>query len=265
MPVLSRDRLSTPHAGDGAGARQDARRAPCRSRQKDGQGRLRTAPKGFMQEIVDKLNLRSVFETEEVRDKLKMAGLRGQAPLVAYMFFRVAMPIIIAFVALLYLFVLADYDYPALVKIGLAVGAGYIGFYVPNMFIENLVQRRQTSIKNAFPDALDMLLICVQSGMSVEAAFQKVVGRGRRPVAGAGRGAVADHRRAVLPAGPPPGFREPRQAHGHPRHQGGGDGAHPGRALRHARRAGAARDGARRTATCAWRKPRRRPPPCRPS
>jgi tight adherence protein C len=143
---------------------------------KDGQGRLRTAPKGFMQEIVDKLNLRSVFETEEVRDKLKMAGLRGQAPLVGYMFFRVAMPVIIAIIALLYLFVIADYDYPVMVKIGLAIGAAYIGFYLPNMFIENLVQRRQTSIKNAFPDSLDMLLICVQSGMSVEAAFQKVSG-----------------------------------------------------------------------------------------
>ena len=143
---------------------------------KDGQGRLRTTPKGFMQEIVDKLNLRSVFETEEVRDKLKMAGLRGQAPLVGYMFFRVAMPAIIAMIALLYLFVIADYDYPVLVKIGLAIGAAYIGFYLPNMFIENLVQRRQTSIKNAFPDSLDMLLICVQSGMSVEAAFQKVSG-----------------------------------------------------------------------------------------
>jgi tight adherence protein C len=77
-------------------------------------------------------------------------------------------------VALLYLFVIADYDYPVLVRIGLAVGAGYIGFYLPNLFINNLVQRRQTSIKNAFPDALDMLLICVQSGMSIEAAFQKV-------------------------------------------------------------------------------------------
>jgi tight adherence protein C len=105
-----------------------------------------------------------------------MAGLRGQAPLVGYMFFRVAMPAIIAMIALLYLFVIADYDYPVLVKIGLAIGAAYIGFYLPNMFIENLVQRRQTSIKNAFPDSLDMLLICVQSGMSVEAAFQKVSG-----------------------------------------------------------------------------------------
>jgi tight adherence protein C len=176
MPVLTRDRLNT--RMQVMALERDKMRAARLAdlAKKDGQGRLRTAPKGFMQEIVDKLNLRSVFETEEVRDKLKMAGLRGQAPLVAYMFFRVAMPIIIAVIALLYLFVLADYDYPPLVKIGLAVGAGYIGFYVPNMFVENLVQRRQTSIKHAFPDALDMLLICVQSGMSIEAAFQKVAG-----------------------------------------------------------------------------------------
>ena len=174
MPVLSRDRLST-RMQVMATERDKMRAARLADlAKKDGQGRLRTAPKGFMQEIVDKLNLRSVFETEEVRDKLKMAGLRGQAPLVSYMFFRVAMPVIIAIMALLYLFVIADYDYPVLVKIGLAIGAAYIGFYLPNMFVENLVQRRQTSIKNAFPDSLDMLLICVQSGMSVEAAFQKV-------------------------------------------------------------------------------------------
>jgi tight adherence protein C len=176
MPVLSRDRLNS-RMQVMALEREKMRAARIADlTSKDGQGRLRVAPKGFMQEIVNKLNLRSVFETEEVRDKLKMAGLRGQAPLVGYMFFRVAMPIIIFFIALLYLFVIADYDYPVLVKIGLAVGAGYIGFYVPNMFIQNLVQRRQTSIKNSFPDALDMLLICVQSGMSVEAAFQKVSG-----------------------------------------------------------------------------------------
>jgi len=176
MPVLSRDRLST-RMQVMATERDKMRAARLADlAKKDGQGRLRTTPKGFMQEIVDKLNLRSVFETEEVRDKLKMAGLRGQAPLVGYMFFRVAMPAIIAMIALLYLFVIADYDYPVLVKLGLAIGAAYIGFYLPNMFIENLVQRRQTSIKNAFPDSLDMLLICVQSGMSIEAAFQKVSG-----------------------------------------------------------------------------------------
>jgi tight adherence protein C len=176
MPVLSRDRLGT--RMQIMATERDKMRASRLAdlAKKDGQGRLRTTPKGFMQEIVDRFNLRSVFDSEDVRDKLKMAGLRGQGPLVAYMFFRVAMPIIIAIAALVYLFVISDYEYPALVKIGLAVGAAYAGFYLPNMFIQNLVQRRQTSIKNSFPDALDMLLICVQSGMSVEAAFGKVSG-----------------------------------------------------------------------------------------
>jgi tight adherence protein C len=174
MPVLSRDRLAT--RMQVMATERDKMRASRLAdlAKKEGQGRLRVAPKGFMQDIVERFNLRGMFETEEVRDKLKMAGLRGQAPLVAYLFFRLAMPIIIAVIALVYLFLIAAYEYPPLIKVGLALVAGYLGFYLPNMFVENLVQRRQTSIKNAFPDALDMLLICVQSGMSVEAGFGKV-------------------------------------------------------------------------------------------
>ena len=95
-----------------------------------------------MQEIVDQLNLRSMFDTEDVRDKLKMAGLRGQAPLVTYMFFRVAMPIIVVVVAL----ALSVRDRRLRLSrrwssSAMAIGAGYLGFYLPNVFIENLVQR----------------------------------------------------------------------------------------------------------------------------
>jgi tight adherence protein C len=138
------------------------------------QAKLRVAPKGFMQDIVEQFQLRKLLENEDLKDKLKMAGLRGQAPLVAYMFFRLVMPIIVGLVVLFYLFVIATYDYPAIVRVGVALVAGYIGFYLPNVFVENLISRRQQSIKEAFPDALDMLLICVQAGMSVEAAFGKV-------------------------------------------------------------------------------------------
>jgi tight adherence protein C len=176
MPILNRDRLDA-RMQTMATERDKMRAARLTDlAKKDGPSRLRTAPKGFMQEIVERFNLRSMFDSEEVRDRLKMAGLRGQGPLVAYMFFRMAMPGIAAIVALLYFFVLTEYQFPAMVKFGLAIGVGYLGFYLPNFFVENLVQRRQTSIKNSFPDALDMLLICVQSGMSVEAAFQKVSG-----------------------------------------------------------------------------------------
>ncbi|MDX2307699.1 MAG: type II secretion system F family protein [Hyphomicrobium sp.] len=137
--------------------------------------RLRQSPKSYMQQIVDRLDLRSQFDNEDVRNKLKMAGLRGQAPLVAYMFFRVAVPPIVFVIALVYLFVFATkLEYPPAIKFLIAVCCGFVGFYLPNLFIENLAQKRQTSVKQAFPDALDMLLICVQSGMSVESAFGKV-------------------------------------------------------------------------------------------
>jgi tight adherence protein C len=136
--------------------------------------KLRQTPKGYMQQIVDRLDLRSQFDNEELRNKLKMAGLRGQAPLVAFMFFRVAMPPIVFVVALFYLFFMADVAYAPMMKVLIALGAGFCGFYLPNLFVENLAQKRQLSIKQAFPDALDMLLICVQSGMSVEASFGRV-------------------------------------------------------------------------------------------
>lgn len=138
------------------------------------QSKLRSTPKGFMQRIVDKLNLRKQFDNEELRNKLKMAGLRGQGPLVAFMFFRVIAPPLSFLVALLYLFFIASIDQSDTMKLLYAVGAGCAGYYLPNVFIENLAQKRQEAIRLAFPEALDMLLICVQSGMSVEASFGKV-------------------------------------------------------------------------------------------
>jgi tight adherence protein C len=138
------------------------------------QAKLRQTPKGFMQQIVDKFNLRSQFDNEELRNKLKMAGLRGQAPLVAYMFFRVAAPPLMLVAALVYLFVLAKIEASTNMKLLYAVLAAAAGYYLPSLFIENLAQKRQQAIKLTFPEALDMLLICVQSGMSVEASFGKV-------------------------------------------------------------------------------------------
>jgi tight adherence protein C len=175
MPMLSRDRMSQ-RMKVMATERDKMRAARMTefSREGQGGGRLRQTPQGFMQQIVNRLNLRKAFDSEEVRDLLKMAGLRGQAPLVAYMFFRLIMPIIVTIVALVYLFAVANLQHPPIAKFGMAIAAGYVGFYLPNVFLKNLVQKRQSSIIQSFPDALDMLLICVQAGMSIEAAFGKV-------------------------------------------------------------------------------------------
>ncbi len=176
IPMLSRDRLPS-RMRVMATERDKMRNARLAElAKKDGKGSLRQTPQGFMLEIVEKLNLRSAFDTEEQRDKLKMAGLRGQAPLVTYMFFRVVMPIVVTIGALVYMFLIANYDYPPIVNVAASLLAGYFGYYLPNMFIENQIQRRQQAIMEGFPDSLDMLLICVQSGMSIEAAFGKVAG-----------------------------------------------------------------------------------------
>ncbi|MBV1695254.1 MAG: type II secretion system F family protein [Hyphomicrobiales bacterium] len=174
MPMLQRDRL--PARMRVMATERDKMRSArlAELSKKDGKGSLRQTPQGFMLEIVEKLNLRSAFDTEEQRDKLKMAGLRGQAPLVTYMFFRLVMPIIVTIGALIYMFLIASYDYPPIVNVAASLLAGYVGYYLPNMFITNQIQRRQQSIMSGFPDSLDMLLICVQSGMSIEAAFGKV-------------------------------------------------------------------------------------------
>lgn len=138
------------------------------------QARLRDQPKGFMKQIVEQLNLRKLLETESTRDMLKMAGFRGQTPVVAFLFFRLVMPVIVFIGAVIYMFFTREFELPPLVKLGICFGAGYAGFYLPNVFVANMIQRRQQSIKRAFPDALDLLLICVQAGMSIEAAFNKV-------------------------------------------------------------------------------------------
>ena len=145
-----------------------------KERQGTGTGKLRTNSKGFMQRIVDQFNLREKFDNEELRENLKRAGLRGQDKVVYFMFFRLVAPVVLFFVAMFYVFIVTPTGYPPLINLLIAMGAGYLGFYLPNVLMSNRAQKRQMSIKQAFPDALDMLLICVQSGMSVETAFAKV-------------------------------------------------------------------------------------------
>jgi len=127
-----------------------------------------------MQTIVDRFNLNKWVGQETARALLVQAGYRGQAPYVTYLFFRMVMPVAMLVLSLFYLFVVFDLDQPAMVKILICLGATYFGMYVPSLFVKNKIARRQVSIKRAFPDALDLLLICVESGMSIEAGFRKV-------------------------------------------------------------------------------------------
>jgi tight adherence protein C len=135
---------------------------------------LRQSPRAYMKTIVDNLDLNKWLGQQEAHALLMQAGYRGQAPYVTYLFFRMAMPIVTLIVGTFYIFVVLDLDYPTTMKMAMSIGAAYLGMISPNLFLKNAITRRQVSIKRAFPDALDLLLICIESGMSVEAGFRRV-------------------------------------------------------------------------------------------
>ena len=137
---------------------------------------LRKSPKQYMRTIVEQFNLSKWVGQEEARALLVQAGYRGQAPYVTFLFFRLVMPTAMLIVSLFYVFVILELDQPATVKIGLCLAATYFGMHLPTLFLKNKIARRQLSIRRAFPDALDLLLICVESGMSIEAGFRRVSG-----------------------------------------------------------------------------------------
>ncbi len=137
---------------------------------------LRPTPKQYMRTVVERFNLSKWLAQEEAREKLVQAGYRGHAPYVTFLFFRMVTPIVCCLAAAFYLFFMLKLEQSPLVKIGGCIVAAYIGMHLPYLFLKNQIARRQLSIRRAFPDALDLLLICVESGMSIEAALRRVSG-----------------------------------------------------------------------------------------
>ncbi|MET0597757.1 MAG: type II secretion system F family protein [Mesorhizobium sp.] len=155
-------------------AKQRARLAVEQDRRKRGSG-LREEQSLGIYNIVERLDLRRALVDEATLAKMRTAGFRGQNPLTRFLFFRLLLPFVFAAVAIVYLFVLDTLpDQPGFVKILICVFAAYAGFYAPVLYVRNRAQKRMKSIQSAWPDALDLMLICVEAGMSVEAAFRKV-------------------------------------------------------------------------------------------
>ena len=138
------------------------------------QGGLRHTDDGFKKRVVDRLNLTKLLEDPKVAEQMAQAGYRGPKPLTTFYFFRFSMPFVFLAVAVFYLFIFNDFGLPVMARVTACMAATVGGFYAPNLFLSNRISKRRTSIMQAFPDALDLLLICVEAGMSIEAAIQKV-------------------------------------------------------------------------------------------
>lgn len=175
-PLFANDKLGTrmKHVADER-EKLKAQRLKEMNDEQQRKGQLRHSNKSRSSQIVEKFNLRKALETEDLALKMKMAGMRGPGPLTTFLVARTTLPFLFMALTAFYIYFVNDFGFKdGMMRFCMIVGGGYFGFYLPNIFLTNLIQRRQSSIKSAFPDALDLLLICVQSGMSIEAAFRKV-------------------------------------------------------------------------------------------
>ncbi|MBX7248539.1 MAG: type II secretion system F family protein [Caulobacteraceae bacterium] len=173
LPMLNRGGLDQ-RMKSVAQRRDELRRRSRQALARDREGNLRHVDEGFLKRVVDKLNLKTLLEDPKVVDKMAQAGFRGPRPVTTFYFFRFAAPFILAVIAGGYVYFVNDFGLSSTMKLVVLMGAFVVGFYGPNLYVENIATKRRTKIMQAFPDALDLLLICVEAGMSIEAAIQKV-------------------------------------------------------------------------------------------
>jgi tight adherence protein C len=128
-----------------------------------------------VRQVVDRLNLREALVDANTMNRLRQAGYRSQNALNIFLFARFVLPFVFLSIGAFYIFYLGYLgDKPLPIRILATIVIGYIGFYMPNIFVSNKVSKRQASIRRAWPDALDLMLICVESGISIEVAFKRV-------------------------------------------------------------------------------------------
>ncbi|MCX7898966.1 MAG: type II secretion system F family protein [Methylocystis sp.] len=170
MPLFSSDALAR-RMKSVASERERIRARERAMGKAQGKG-LRQEPKLYMKNVVEKFSLSTWLNTEDSKLKLACAGFRGPQAEIAFLFFRLVSPIVFLIVSAVYVFF--DPEMSALLKVAAVIGATYLGMKAPELFLSNTIANRQTSMRRAFPDALDLMLICVESGMSIEHAFRKV-------------------------------------------------------------------------------------------
>ncbi|THF48963.1 type II secretion system F family protein [Allorhizobium terrae] len=150
-------------------------RERARMNSETGRGSLRNTDSGSASKIVERFNLRKALVDENTVGRLKTAGLRSTNALNTFLAARFVLPFVFLTLASIWIFALHNlHERPFAVRLLAAIVAGYIGFYLPNIYVSNRISKRQLSIRRAWPDALDLMLICVESGMSIEAAMRRV-------------------------------------------------------------------------------------------
>jgi tight adherence protein C len=135
---------------------------------------LRAGMIQFANYVVRKLSLLRTSQTRRIEDKLLHAGYRGHDAMVMYLFLKLSLPALFGVAAIMFFYVLEIFAAPDIAKLAFSLMAVIIGAYAPDVFVSNQGQKRRHKIQKALPDGLDLMVICAEAGLSVDATLNRV-------------------------------------------------------------------------------------------
>jgi tight adherence protein C len=138
----------------------------------------KTSPKavslGFLREIADRLNLLRGAAADQTSRKLRQAGFHSRDAAVVYVFIKLALPLLLGFLMIGLTSVTNVIAVPEDFVLATCVGAVLVGFLLPEIYIKNVASKRREVLNAILPEGLDLLTICVEAGLSIDAAFRRV-------------------------------------------------------------------------------------------
>lgn len=173
MPLIANDNLDKRMKA--VAIERDRIRARERERlTRQNRASLRSRPAERIRQFVEQFKLSDWLGTETAKMQLMQAGFRGQKSEYTFLVFRLVLPIGFTLLSAFYLFFVDDFELGMIIQLGIVIFSAYLGIKAPEIYLRNAMQKRQVSIRRAWPDALDLLLICAESGTSMEQAFRRV-------------------------------------------------------------------------------------------
>lgn len=130
--------------------------------------------KSLAEDLVQRFKLLGADKARQLKRALANAGWRDSSAPAQFLVATAVLPFIVGLFGMMIATGPMLDGKPGILKILVVGGAAGLGFMLPRILLKNALQKRRKAIQQAFPDGLDLMVICVQAGLSIEVAFNRV-------------------------------------------------------------------------------------------
>lgn len=134
----------------------------------------RTRRMDSLRSLLKRLQILQTAQVKQAQVKLVRAGWRNRDTVLVYLFCRLALPLAVTLVAGVAIGILGLFAGQPLYQLAAGPGAILLAFKAPDLIVENRIQKRMSAMRKALPDALDLMVICAEAGLTLDAALNRV-------------------------------------------------------------------------------------------